>query len=125
MGDLRRHISSHEPQKAFSCPECEDSYDDKTELMTHMLSMNHTGGKPFACTKCKAQFLTDVGLKIHLESHEPQADPLEENNEQYSEDINDIDEREAEHAEREEYVEEDDENEKPFGRKISKRKFDP
>ncbi|CAL4174548.1 unnamed protein product [Meganyctiphanes norvegica] len=68
--DLRRHLSVHEPKKQFSCLECEVSYDDNDDLMSHILSMNHTGDKPFSCTKCKAQFLTTAGLNIHMDSHD-------------------------------------------------------
>ncbi|CAL4110083.1 unnamed protein product [Meganyctiphanes norvegica] len=69
---LKLQMSTHESQHQFACPECEDSYESKTKLVTHMLSMNHTGSKPFPCTKCKAQFLTNTRLMFHMELHEPE-----------------------------------------------------
>ncbi|CAL4124778.1 unnamed protein product [Meganyctiphanes norvegica] len=67
----------------------EDSYDENAELVTHILNKNHTNGRPFMCTKCKAKFLTSGRLASHMESHESEVHDPEAvifgNNEDYFE----------------------------------------
>ncbi|KAK6324944.1 hypothetical protein J4Q44_G00042860 [Coregonus suidteri] len=66
-GPLNRHIQTHTGEKAFSCGDCEKSFNRKWTLNEHIRS--HTGVKPFSCDACGKSFRHKKNLTEHIRSH--------------------------------------------------------
>ena len=63
--DVSRHRCSHvPPEKAFQCPDCGRSFQNRSHLKRHGLI--HTGEKPWQCEMCGKRFTR----KSHLKRHE-------------------------------------------------------
>jgi hypothetical protein len=59
-----RHIRTHTQTKAFKCPECDKSFNEKDQLNKHLRV--HTGEKPYKCETCPKAFNHNVSLKAHM-----------------------------------------------------------
>jgi len=54
--------------KLFPCDLCEKSYTKKHALLIHM--RNHTGEKPYQCSRCEAAFTVNGMLQQHILTHD-------------------------------------------------------
>ncbi|KAJ0032874.1 hypothetical protein NQD34_002955 [Periophthalmus magnuspinnatus] len=50
------------------CPECDQEFDGKEELQSHMLEV-HGGDKPISCPVCARTFTRNGSLKLHMAMH--------------------------------------------------------
>ncbi|KAJ0065762.1 hypothetical protein NL108_017892 [Boleophthalmus pectinirostris] len=50
------------------CPECDQEFDLKEDLQTHMLEV-HGGDKPISCPVCARTFTRNGSLKLHMAMH--------------------------------------------------------
>ncbi|KAK7889200.1 hypothetical protein WMY93_024760 [Mugilogobius chulae] len=54
--------------KQPKCPECDQEFDGKEELQSHMLEV-HGGDKPISCPVCARTFTRNGSLKLHMAMH--------------------------------------------------------
>ncbi|KAK8732440.1 hypothetical protein OTU49_007092 [Cherax quadricarinatus] len=63
-----RHIRAvHCKERKFECPECWQTFQDKSALVTHMRV--HTGERPYPCEVCMKEFKRKTHLDIHMRGH--------------------------------------------------------
>ncbi|XP_026292553.1 zinc finger protein 133 [Frankliniella occidentalis] len=65
--DFKRHLSTHQGEKPFTCNVCEKAFASKSILNVH--SRIHNGTKPYRCDICGQAFTQKQSLDYHMRRH--------------------------------------------------------
>nr|CAD7441613.1 unnamed protein product [Timema bartmani]CAD7454330.1 unnamed protein product [Timema tahoe] len=66
-GHLLQHFRTHMREKPYSCPECDASFAQRSQLTVH--KRTHSGEKPYLCKICRHAFAHSTALKMHIRLH--------------------------------------------------------